>query len=329
MRRFPLLVVVSLLIGPLWSSAAHAGQGPAWPAPPAAARIRFVRSLDPMAMRGKPSIFSRVLKVMVGAGTSPTMTQPYGAAVGPDGRLYVADSAAGRIHVFGLDKADYRAIQVNSESLIGVAFIGPRLIVTDSVGDRVLCLDQRGKTLWTLGRKDGFLRPTGVVAVGDRVFVVDTLGHRVVSLTAAGAVISSFGRRGVGAGEMNYPTHIASDAERRLYVTDAMNFRVQIFDGDGRHLSTFGKLGDGLGDFDKPKGIAVDPAGHIYVVEGLNDVVQIFDGDGRLLLVFGGSGGGPGQLWLPAGIALAGNHVFVVDTANHRVQMFERLGTAP
>ena len=81
-----------------------------------------------------------------------------------------------------------------------------------------------------------------------------------------------------------------------------------------------------MGDFDKPKGIAVDASGHIYVVEGLNDVVQVFDRDGQLLLVYGGSGGGPGQLWLPAGITLAGNAVFVSDTANHRVQMFERMG---
>jgi DNA-binding beta-propeller fold protein YncE len=111
-------------------------------------------------------------------------------------------------------------------------------------------------------------------------------------------------------------------------VTDTMNFRVQVFDSAGRYLSTFGKLGDGAGDFDKPKGIAVDAAGRIYVVEGLHDVVQIFDPDGQVLLVFGGSGAGPGQLWLPAGITLAGNVVYVTDTANHRVQVFERLGEA-
>jgi DNA-binding beta-propeller fold protein YncE len=327
MPRVPGLLLAAVILGCATPpSAAGQGQGPAWPAPPAEARIRFVRSLDPVAMRGKPSIFSRALKALVGAGPSPKMTQPYGVAVGPDGRLYVADSAGGRIHVFGLDKPDYRSFAVDSESLIGIVFIGPRLIVTDSVGGRVLCLDQRGKTLWTLGRKDGLLRPTGVAVAGDRIFVVDTLGHRVVKVTPAGAILTTFGGRGVDSGKMNYPTHIATDAERRIYVTDAMNFRVQIFDGNGRHLSTFGKLGDGPGDFDKPKGIAVDATGHIYVVEGLNDVVQMFDHEGRLLLVFGGSGGGPGQLWLPAGIALAGNTVFVADTANHRVQVFERTG---
>ncbi len=327
MRRVHRLLIVAAVLWPsLLAPAAVAAQGPEWPAAPAPARIRFVRSLDPAAMRGKPSLLSRMLKVIVGAGPSPTMTQPYGVAVGPDGRLYAADSAAGLVHVFGLDKPDYQSIRVESESLIGIAFLGPRMIVTDSVGDRVLCLDQRGKVLWTLGKKDGFLRPTGVVASYDRVFVVDTLGNRVVVVSDTGRVRSSFGTRGVEPGRMNYPTHIAIDAVGRLYVTDSMNFRVQVFTAEGHPLATFGKLGDGMGDFDKPKGIAVDAAGYIYVVEGLNDVVQVFDGDGQLLLVFGESGGGPGQLWLPAGIALAGNAVFVSDTANHRVQMYERIG---
>lgn len=299
-----------------------------WPPPPASARIRFTRSLDPAAARGRPSMLSRVLRVIVGAGDAPTMTTPYGVAVGPDGRLYVADSGAGLIHVFGLDKAAYRSIRVDAASLIGIAFMGPRMIVTDSVGGRVLCLDLDGRTKWTLGRDDGFLRPTGVVATADRLFVVDTLRHRVVGVDPSGTVLPAFGRRGVRPGELNYPTSIAADRDGRLYVTDTMNFRVQVFDAAGQYVSTFGQLGNGEGDFDKPKGIAIDGKGRIYVVEGLNDVVQIFDPEGRLLLVFGGSGAGPGQLWLPAGIAMAGNSVYVADTANRRIQVFERLGEA-
>jgi DNA-binding beta-propeller fold protein YncE len=100
---------------------------------------------------------------------------------------------------------------------------------------------------------------------------------------------------------------------------------VQIFDADGHALRAFGRLGDGSGDFDKPKGIAVDSAGHIYVVEALNDVVQIFDESGRLLLTFGGSGNGDGQLWLPSGITIVNDVVYVADSANRRVQMFEYL----
>ena len=140
-----------------------------------------------------------------------------------------------------------------------------------------------------------------------------------------GEYLGAFGARGDGPGQFNFPTNIARGADGRLYVTDTMNFRVQVFDADGGFLSAFGKLGDGAGDFDKPKGVAVDSAGHVYVVEGLNDVVQIFDESGRLLLAFGGSGSGDGQFWLPSGIAIVNDLVYVADSANRRVQMFEYL----
>jgi len=307
---------------------AAAQERPTWPPTPGSAAVRFVRSLNPSAVRGKPSLFSRVLSLIVGARDEPTMAQPYAMAVGPDGKLYVVDSTAGLIHVYGLTKSEYRTMRVDAESLIGITFAGRRMIVTDSVAGRVLCLDLDGRTLWTLGRKDGFIRPTGVAASSGELYVVDTIGHWVVVVSPTGAVVRHFGTRGIEPGQLNYPTNIATDRAGRLYVTDTLNFRVQVFDREGRFLDTFGRLGDGPGDFDKPKGIAVDDKGRIYVVEGLHDVVQIFDSEGRLLLVFGGSGTGPGQLWLPAGIALSGNTVYVADTANRRVQVFERLGEA-
>jgi len=298
---------------------------PAWPAPPAPARIRFLRTLEPSAVRGRPSILSRLLGVLTGAQVEPKMSQPYGIAVGPDHRIYVADTFGGTIHVYNLEKPDYSSIKVDGSSLIGIGFTANRMFVTDSASGRLLCLDARGRTQWTLGPKNGFERPTGIATSKERLYVVDTMKHRVVMVSVTGAIVGSFGTRGSEPGEFNFPTNIARSPDGRLFVTDSMNFRVQVFSEDGRLLSTFGRLGDGSGDFDKPKGIAVDSAGHIYVVEGINDVVQIFDDEGKLLLAFGGSGFGEGQFWLPSGIAIANDVVYVADSANRRVQMFEYL----
>lgn len=298
---------------------------PAWPPPPMPARIRFVRSLDPAAVRRKPSWVSRVWHALVGAGDEPRMVQPYGIAVGPDGKIYVADTYGAAVHVFDLVNPGYSAIRVEGESLIGVGVAGGRLFVTDSTTGRLLCLDAKGRTLWTRGRRDGFVRPTGLVTASDRLYVVDTGAHRVDVVSFGGTILASFGERGGGPGQFNFPTNIARGADGRLYVTDTMNFRVQVFSPDGRYLSAFGQLGDGSGDFDKPKGIAIDSDGHIYVVEGFNDVVQIFDAEGRVLLVVGGSGSADGQFWLPSGIAIANDVVYVADSANRRVSMFEYL----
>jgi sugar lactone lactonase YvrE len=61
-------------------------------------------------------------------------------------------------------------------------------------------------------------------------------------------------------------------------------------------------------------------------VEALFDAVQIFDAEGRFLLAFGERGLGPGQFWLPAGIFIdADDRVYVADTYNQRIQIFQYL----
>jgi DNA-binding beta-propeller fold protein YncE len=107
-----------------------------------------------------------------------------------------------------------------------------------------------------------------------------------------------------------------------------MNFRIQVFDLDGRFISSFGSHGDGSGDFAQPKGVGIDAEGHVYVVDALFNRVQIFDEQGVLLLVFGGDGGAPGEFWLPSGLQIAGDRIYVADSYNRRVQIFQFLGGA-
>ena len=46
----------------------------------------------------------------------------------------------------------------------------------------------------------------------------------------------------------------------------------------------------------------------------------------RFLLAWGEKGSGPGELDGPIGIALLGEEVFVSDSGNHRIQVFDRQG---
>ena len=60
------------------------------------------------------------------------------------------------------------------------------------------------------------------------------------------------------------------------------------------------------------------------MVEGAHDLVQVFDRDGRLLYYFGQEGTGFGDFRLPAGLFIdSKDRVFVVDSYNHRVQVFQ------
>jgi len=297
-----------------------------WPDPPAPARIQFVRVLTPATGGGRPSRLRRFFDFITG-GTSITaeLVQPYGIAADERGRVFVADTFAETIHVFDTRSDRYSSISLEGQAPIGVATVGDRLFVTDSVGGRVTCLDQEGRRLWTIGPEQGLQRPTGIAADGSRLYVVDTLAHQVVRIGLTGQVTGRFGSHGSDAGQFNYPTNIARGTGDRLLVTDSMNFRVQAFSLQGEYLGGFGQLGDGSGDFNRPKGIALDSDGHVYVVEGLADVVQIFDERGRFLLAFGESGAREGQFWLPTGIAIRDDVIYVADAANRRVQGFRYL----
>jgi len=62
------------------------------------------------------------------------------------------------------------------------------------------------------------------------------------------------------------------------------------------------------------------------VADALFDNVQMFDERGRLLMAFGGHGAAAGAFALPAGMYIdADDIIYVSDSGNHRVQMFQYL----
>lgn len=108
---------------------------------------------------------------------------------------------------------------------------------------------------------------------------------------------------------------------------------------------SWGSLGTEPGSFNHPRGLAVGPDGLIYVVDSDNHRVQVFDPDGALVRSWGSQcnlatgldcvdpdGDGPlaygdGQFQEPWGIAVAEDgRVYVADTWNHRLQVFDREG---
>lgn len=302
-----------------------------WPSPPEPGRIRYVGSVSrPEDLEIRKSWLRRVWEVIAGS-TGVQIRRPYGVAVDPDGRLYVADSTGRVVHVFDRKEQSYRVIERigprRFEMPIGVAAAADGTVfVSDSELRTVAVFAKNGKLLRELGRD--LLRPTGLALSpgGDRLYVVDTLGHQVAIFDRGGSWLGAFGERGTGPGELNFPTNIAVDRSGLVYVSDTMNFEVKIFSADGKPLGSFGRLGDGSGDLARPKGIGVDSEGHVYVVEGIHDVFQIFDRQGRFLLAVGGTGAGAGQFWLPMGLHIdREDRIYVADAYNSRVQIFQYL----
>ncbi len=140
-----------------------------------------------------------------------------------------------------------------------------------------------------------------------------------------------WGSQGKGNGQLQDPRGITVDEVGNVYVADSGNNRIQVFDSSGQFLTRWGSEGDGPGQFKEPWGIAVDAKGNVYVADTWNHRVQKFDAEGNFLLQWGNYGatggaavGEEGFFWGPRDIAVdAAGNVYVTDTGNKRVQVFD------
>jgi len=121
---------------------------------------------------------------------------------------------------------------------------------------------------------------------------------------------------------------LAIDDDDRLFVSDGKLHRVLIF--NAKH-EVENQISDGLVD---PVGLALDKENRfLYVVDTQQDQVIVYDADSLKLLRRIGTGGKnhflttPGDFGAPQGVALdADGNVYVTDTLNNRVEIFDADG---
>lgn len=237
----------------------------------------------------------RPLQVIAAAG----LKAPRNLAPGPDGSLYVADTA----------------------------------------NSRMIRFDRAGKVLATWGGRtpDGqippapgtFIEPWGVtVDSQDNVFVADTWNHRVQKFDANGKFLLAWGSPGqgdVGADKFWGPRGIAVSPEGRVYLTDTGNKRVLAFDANGKFLLEFDS--DGEAELNEPVGLALGPDGQVYVADTWNRRIAVFSPDGQFLRSW------PVEAWV--GTSLDNKpyltldtqgQVYVTDPEGYRVLVFSASG---
>jgi sugar lactone lactonase YvrE len=256
-----------------------------------------------------------------GIGSAARFHNPYGVAVGSDGKVYVADEL--------------------NDTIRQIARGG---LVTTLAG-------QVGVTGWGNGVGTGaqFYYPRGVAVDSvTNVYVADTYNSTIrkiapgaVVTTVAGLARSSGNVDGVGSNaRFNAPTGIAVDTWGNVYVADSSAHTIRKMTPGGVVSTLAGRVNyvgsaDGVGTnatFNQPKGVAVDSATNIYVADynnhtirkvapaGTNWVVSTFAG------MAGNSGSSDGvgsnaRFSYPSGVAVdsAGN-LYVADTVNHTIR---------
>lgn len=77
----------------------------------------------------------------------------------------------------------------------------------------------------------------------------------------------------------------------------------------------------------QPSDIAEAPNGDLYIVDGVNNRIIVMGADGRWKFSFGSGGSGKGNFMFPVGIDIsASGNVFIADSGNHRIQVFDLKG---
>jgi len=180
---------------------------------------------------------------LIGTAIGSGLERPAGLAFDAGtGRLYVADSVAHRIRIYGPDGAPIRTFgergtadsEFNAPTHLALDRSGV-LLVTDALNYRVQAFDRDCRFLWKIGRQ------------------------------------------GDGSGDFAAPKGVAADSRGHVYVVDALFDAVQVFDGRGGNLLFgFGDHGAREGQFWLPGGLFIGPDDEIYVADSYNRRIEVF-----------------------------------------------------
>ncbi|SJZ49403.1 NHL repeat-containing protein [Selenihalanaerobacter shriftii] len=170
-------------------------------------------------------------------------------------------------------------------------------------------------------------RPADVeVANNGEIFVLDTVNNQIVVYDHQGSFLRKFGDYGDDPGEFKTPLALAINNQDQIYVVDTENHRIQVLDKDGKYLFEFGEEGSAKGELERPIGITIGKQGLVYVTDLKNHRIQVFTQKGKFICQIGEYGRDEGQFKYPVGLITdpESNDLYVIDTLNFRVQMFEQ-----
>jgi DNA-binding beta-propeller fold protein YncE len=272
-----------------------------------------------------------------------SLLAPRNLALGPDGRIYVADSGNHQIKVFdangqyilGWGEFGAGAGQLNEPW--GLAVTEDAVFVADTWNHRIQKFSLTGELLDIYGQSgqpvEGdaglglFFGPRDIALLSDGRFLIsDTGNHRLQIMSAEGEFTSQVGGIGGQLGQFNEPVGIDTGPDANIYLADTWNGRIQKLTGDLLPIWEWEvDAWAGESTNNKPY-LAVDGAGRVYVTDPEGYRVLIFSSDGAYLGRFGHFGPEITSFGLPNGIAVdPDGNIYVADAGNNRVLRFPAL----
>ncbi|MEX3007673.1 NHL repeat-containing protein [Hoeflea sp. TYP-13] len=251
------------------------------------------------------------------AGPS-VLNDPHDLAIGPDGRLYVADKFGSRIAVLDADSLELveviaagrlpgvHDVSFGSDGRAAVAVTGLGAVM---VFDRLEGSDPKPSAILAAPRTEGA--------------VIHTNGTIYAMASGTGTLVAYKDGTAVAAVQGLFGAHdVAEDRDGNLWVADNFSRRLVKFAPDLTLLQT---LDDPKFGFAGPRYLDVDPFGRLVVADQDAHRVLLIDPDGpnggSLLGVLGSGlpGKGPNLFDDPEGVAIDGNNYYIADSDNNRI----------
>ena len=164
-------------------------------------------------------------------------------------------------------------------------------------------------------------RPTAVI--GDengRLYVSDSSRQAVFVFDEKAGELQVWDR---AQGFINFVAPVGlAVAPGRLFVADAELGAVFVLDALGEPQAVIGR-----GLLQRPTGLARDAKhGLLFVADTSAHDIKVFTDAGLLVRVIGGRGQGDGEFNYPTHLAYANDELYVTDTLNNRIQVFNAEG---
>ncbi len=154
-----------------------------------------------------------------------------------------------------------------------------RVYVADTHAHDIKVFGDDGKLLEVLGRRGEnngeFNSPTHLAFAFDKLYVTDTLNSRIQVLDVHGKMVTKFGQRGLYVGNLVRPKGVAVDSESNIYVIESLYDNLLVFDKQGRTLLALGGTGKETGEFYLPSGVWSDSHDQIYIADMFNGRVTV------------------------------------------------------
>lgn len=280
-----------------------------------------------------------------GPAAEEQLQHPYSVAIGPDGRIYAAEPAGGRVMVFSPHGRFERVLSGGDLQPGQGGFVQPEAVDVTRDGELFIA-DSRDQKIVVFGGDGEFVRewrvdymPRGIAVSAGSVYV---LGEGTVNIyTETGEKTGQFGTRGPNPGQID--AYIGIEVfEDTIFIADAFNRRIQAFDRAGNLLWARPQRAEPRSSietpvpaprrftWDLPQDLVVDSAGRLVVVDAFLFQLVVLDPEtGEILATHGGFGQQEGAFVHPTSVEYDPQRDWfaVADTDNNRVQIVRLPGS--